>query len=55
MIYLLVTGDNPLRRSTLDVILSSTYLRSQTHLSRQLAIIHPELTMPMFSGKLKIF
>ncbi|XP_073975779.1 microtubule binding protein furry isoform X3 [Rhodnius prolixus] len=42
-------GDNPLRRSTLDVILSSTYLRSQTHLSRQLAIIHPELTMPMFS------
>ncbi|CAH2001764.1 unnamed protein product [Acanthoscelides obtectus] len=36
-------------RSTLDVILATSYCRSQTHLSRQLAHLHPELTMPMFS------
>ncbi|XP_057665202.1 protein furry isoform X1 [Diorhabda carinulata] len=36
-------------RSTLDVILATTYCRSQIHLSRQLALLHPELTMPMFS------
>lgn len=37
-------------RSTLDVLLSTTYSRSQLYLSRQLAQLHPELTMPMFSG-----
>ena len=36
-------------RSTLDVLLSTTYSRSQLYLSRQLAQLHPELTMPMFS------
>lgn len=36
---------------TLDVLLSTTYCRSQMYLSRQLAQLHPELTMPMFSGK----
>ncbi|KAJ8924572.1 hypothetical protein NQ315_000721 [Exocentrus adspersus] len=36
-------------RSTLDAILATTYCRSQIHLSRQLALLHPELTMPMFS------
>lgn len=36
---------------TLDLLLSTTYCRSQMHLSRQLAQLHPELTMPMFSGK----
>ena len=35
---------------TLDVLLSTTYSRSQLYLSRQLAQLHPELTMPMFSG-----
>ncbi|XP_064103219.1 protein furry-like isoform X6 [Macrobrachium nipponense] len=35
--------------STLDVLLSSTYSRSQLYLSKQLALLHPELTMPMFS------
>ncbi|XP_076040545.1 microtubule binding protein furry isoform X4 [Oratosquilla oratoria] len=35
--------------STLDVLLSSTYSRSQLYLSKQLAQLHPELTMPMFS------
>jgi hypothetical protein len=35
--------------STLDVLLSTTYSRSQLYLSRQLAQLHPELTMPMFS------
>jgi hypothetical protein len=38
-------------RSTLDVLLSTTYSRSQLYLSRQLAQLHPELTMPMFSGE----
>ncbi|XP_060535962.1 protein furry [Cylas formicarius] len=36
-------------RGTLDAILSASYCRSQTHLSRQLSLLHPELTMPMFS------
>ena len=36
-------------RSTLGVLLSTTYSRSQLYLSRQLAQLHPELTMPMFS------
>jgi len=36
-------------RSTLDVLLSTTYSRSQLYLSRQLAQLHPDLTMPMFS------
>ena len=36
-------------RSTLDVLLSTTYSRSQLYLSRQLSQLHPELTMPMFS------
>ncbi|KAK9877860.1 hypothetical protein WA026_020090 [Henosepilachna vigintioctopunctata] len=36
-------------RSTLDSILAATFCRSQVHLSEQLAQLHPELTMPMFS------
>ncbi|KAJ9600365.1 hypothetical protein L9F63_009335, partial [Diploptera punctata] len=36
-------------RGTLDLLLSTTYCRSQMYLSRQLAQLHPELTMPMFS------
>ncbi|XP_969290.2 protein furry [Tribolium castaneum] len=36
-------------RSTLDTLLATTYRRSQVHLSGQLALLHPELTMPMFS------
>ncbi|XP_047109734.1 protein furry [Schistocerca piceifrons] len=36
-------------RDTLDLLLSTTYCRSQMYLSRQLAQLHPELTMPMFS------
>jgi hypothetical protein len=35
---------------TLDVLLSRTYCRSQSYLSQQLSQLHPELTMPMFSG-----
>ncbi|CAH0386341.1 unnamed protein product [Bemisia tabaci] len=38
------------RGGTLDLLLSTTsYCRSQLHLSQQLAQLHPELTMPMFS------
>lgn len=37
---------------TLDVVLSNAYCRSQMYLSKQLAQLRPELTMPMFSGKL---
>jgi hypothetical protein len=40
------------RGSTLDALLTTTYCRNQKYLSRQLAQLHPELTMPMFSGKL---
>ncbi|XP_045531819.1 protein furry isoform X2 [Pieris brassicae] len=36
-------------RGTLDVLLCTTYCRSQLYLSRQLSQLHPELTMPMFS------
>jgi hypothetical protein len=41
-------------RGTLDLLLSTTYSRSQMYLSRQLAELHPELTMPMFSGKFTV-
>lgn len=37
-------------RGTLDALLCTTYCRSQLYLSRQLSQLHPELTMPMFSG-----
>ncbi|KAF4525508.1 hypothetical protein B566_EDAN014932, partial [Ephemera danica] len=33
----------------MDLLLSATYCRSQQYLSRQLAQLHPEITMPMFS------
>ncbi|KAH1002588.1 hypothetical protein HUJ04_008665 [Dendroctonus ponderosae] len=36
-------------RDTLDAVLAMSYCRSQMHLSRQLALLHPDLTMPMFS------
>ena len=41
--------DNEAGQSTLNVLLSTTYSRSQQYLSRQLAQLHPALTMPMFS------
>lgn len=37
------------RIGTLDIILSNVYCRSQMYLSKQLAQMRPELTMPMFS------
>ncbi|XP_016844243.1 protein furry isoform X3 [Nasonia vitripennis] len=37
------------RAGTLDALLSASYCRNQKYLSRQLAQLHPELTMPMFS------
>ena len=40
------------KNETLDLLLSTTYCCSQTHLSQQLSQLHPELTMPMFSGML---
>lgn len=35
-----------------DVYLAVAYSRSQMFVSEQLARLHPELTMPMFSGNL---
>ena len=35
---------------TLDTALSESFSRSQVYLSTQLANLHPELTMPIFSG-----
>ena len=40
------------KNETLDLLLATTYCCSQTHLSQQLSQLHPELTMPMFSGTL---
>ncbi|XP_024869620.1 protein furry-like [Temnothorax curvispinosus] len=44
-----ISSGGTIRGGTLDVLLSTTYCRSQMYLSRQLAQLHPELTMPMFS------
>ncbi|VVC32584.1 Hypothetical protein CINCED_3A005220 [Cinara cedri] len=41
--------DNEKNSEIVDVLLSSTFCQSQFNLSQQLAQIHPELTMPMFS------
>jgi hypothetical protein len=42
--------------STLDALLSrSHYAKSQTFLSKQLSFLHPELTMPIFSGRFIYF
>ena len=49
-LFIFVSGGDK-GRGTLDLLLSTTYSRSQMYLSRQLAQLHPELTMPMFSGK----
>lgn len=46
-----MSSNGTIRGGTLDVLLSTTYCRNQMYLSRQLAQLHPELTMPMFSGK----
>ncbi|CAH2036135.1 unnamed protein product, partial [Iphiclides podalirius] len=48
MIFPLLAGSEK-GRGTLDVLLCTTYCRSQLYLSRQLSQLHPELTMPMFS------
>lgn len=42
--------DNEKNTEIVDVLLCSTFCQSQFNLSQQLAQIHPELTMPMFSG-----
>jgi hypothetical protein len=34
-----------------DILLSVSYCHSQMYLSDQLARLHPDLTMPIFSGK----
>ena len=34
-----------------DILLSVSYCQSQMYLSEQLAKLHPDLTMPMFSGE----
>ncbi|XP_026809010.1 protein furry isoform X2 [Rhopalosiphum maidis] len=41
--------DNEKNTEIVDVLLCSTFCQSQFNLSQQLAQIHPELTMPMFS------
>ncbi|KAK0097546.1 hypothetical protein PV326_001186 [Microctonus aethiopoides] len=45
-----LSGGVPTKAGTLDALLTTTYCRNQMYLSRQLAQLHPELTMPMFSG-----
>lgn len=46
-----VSTNSPQKAGTLDALLTNSYCRNQMYLSRQLAQLHPELTMPMFSGK----
>lgn len=41
----------PVKGGTLDALLTTSYCRNQMYLSQQLAQLHPELTMPMFSGE----
>lgn len=38
------------KSGTLDGALDNLYCRSQMYLSRQMSRLHPELTMPIFSG-----
>lgn len=40
------------KTGTLDGALDNLYCRSQMYLSRQISRLRPELTMPIFSGKL---
>lgn len=40
---------------TLDAILSTAFCRTQMYLSKQMAQLRPEITMPMFSGKFNWF
>ena len=41
------------RKALQELLLSGPYSRSQLFLSETLARLHPELTMPMFSGTQK--
>ena len=51
-IFSLSESPEELHRQPLnDVLLSVSYCHSQVYLSEQLARLHPDLTMPMFSGK----
>ena len=34
-----------------DILLATAYCSSQTSLAQQLSTLHPDLTMPMFSGE----
>ncbi|XP_063986587.1 protein furry isoform X3 [Diachasmimorpha longicaudata] len=42
-------SNSSVKPGTLDALLTNAYCRNQMYLSRQLAQLHPELTMPMFS------
>lgn len=52
-VYFIQTDDDKV--GTLDAILSTAYCRTQMYLSKQMAQLRPEITMPMFSGKLSLF
>lgn len=47
--FSLPTDDDKL--GTLDAILGMACCRTQMYLSKQMAQLRPEITMPMFSGK----
>jgi hypothetical protein len=51
-----VLRDNSEQHQALnDVFLSVSYCKSQMFMSDQLARLHPDLTMPIFSGKVYMF
>lgn len=47
--FFLIADDDKV--GTLDAILGTAYCRTQMYLSKQMAQLRPEITMPMFSGK----
>ena len=46
-----VVSNEEERKALQDMLLSGPYSRSQIWLSETLARLHPELTMPIFSGQ----
>ncbi len=49
-----MTNEQRERKALQELLLSGPYSRSQLFLSETLARLHPELTMPMFSGRFSI-
>lgn len=51
-VHMRMSNEQRERKALQELLLSGPYSRSQLFLSETLARLHPELTMPMFSGKI---